>query len=276
MSGNSEGAIFHHLRASSQFIPQILAIDPNCGDTEVRAFLLETYAYMVSVANITVNIQPAYSVFALGPCIAGLERFQSCQASGMMFGFARDLITLIPSICTLGYNRIIEEDTGMDSLESAACYADLLWKLENWKESPISEASKSNVNDLLLAAKLYKEAILIFLHAAFYASKVTDPEFLRLVDTSLYAALSSIDFDNDSPVLPVMLWPSMIMGSCLRDPMQREYLRCKMLQTTFNMTVVLNSVQLLDWLWEDNSIDAYGPYGLGSVMKKHGIIHSMS
>ena len=175
---------------------------------------------MVSVANITVNIPPPYSTFVLDPCIADLQIFQCCQASGMMFGYGRDLVTLIPSICTLGYNRLHEEEAGEYSLESIACYQALLSKIENWREPTTCTGSRGNTIDLTLAAKLYKEAILIFLHAAFYGSKVTDPEFLRLIDTSLYAMLPSMDFDNDSPVLPVMLWPCMIIGSCLKraDP----------------------------------------------------------
>jgi len=99
---------------------------------------------------------------------------------------------------------------------------------------------------------------------------------LTLIDTSLYKTLPFLGLDTDSPVLSVMLWPCMIIGSCLRESVARQYLRGKMLETRFNMKLVQRSVQLLDWLWEDNALDAYGPYGLGVVMRKHGVMHSMS
>ncbi|KAF4632078.1 hypothetical protein G7Y89_g6048 [Cudoniella acicularis] len=276
ISANSQGVIFHHLRASSHFIPSLLALDPNHGDQEIRAFLIETYAYMVSVANITVNTQPTYPALILDPCITGLERFQDCKASGMMFGYARNLLTLLPSICMLGYNRTLEENAGKYSFENIAWYKALQFKIESWQEPSTSEDSGNDIKDLVVASKVYKEAILIFLHTAFYGSKVGDPELLSLIDTSLSKTSSFFGFGTDSPVLSVMLWPCMIIGSCLRESVARQYLRGKMLETRFNMTLVLRSVQLLDWLWEDNALDAYGPYGLGIVMRKHGIMHSMS
>ncbi|KIM93770.1 hypothetical protein OIDMADRAFT_173118 [Oidiodendron maius Zn] len=276
VSGNSKGATFHHLRASSHFVPLVLALDPTHGDQEVCAFLLETYAYMVSIVNITVNTQPTFPSLVLDPYIASLERFQGCKSFGTMFGYARDLLSLVPTICTLGYNRILEESAGECSFESLACYKAIQSKIENWQEPSPRENSGIDTKDLTNAAKVYKEAVLIFLHTAFYASNVTDPELLALVDKSICATLVLTDFDTDSPVLSVMLWPCMIIGSCLRQPVQREYLRYKMLEAPFNMTVVRSSVQLLDWLWEDSASDAFGPYGLGSVMRKYGVIHSMS
>lgn len=276
VSGNSKGAIFHHLRASSHFVPLVLALDPTHGDQEVSAFLLETYAYMVSIVNITVNTQPAFPSLVLDPYIASLERFKGCKSFGTMFGYARDLLSLVPTICTLGYNRILEESAGECSSESLACYKAIRSKIENWQEPSTRENSGIYTKDLTNAAKVYKEAVLIFLHTAFYASNVTDPELLALVDKSICESLVFADFDTDSPVLTVMLWPCMIIGSCLRQPVQREYLRYKMLETPFNKTVIRSSVQLLDWLWEDSASDAFGPYGLGSVMRKYGVIHSMS
>jgi hypothetical protein len=256
-------------------MPSLLALDPSHGDQEIRAFLIETYAYMVSVANITVNAPSAYPTLILDTCIAGLERFQDCKAAGMMFGFSRNLLTLLPSICELGYNRILEENFGKYSFDSVARYKSIQSKIESWQEPSTTENSGVDVKDLVVASKIYKEAIFIFLHTAFYGSKVNDPELLNLIETSISNALP-FSIDNNSPVLSVMLWPCMIIGSCLRGSDVRQYLRGRMLETHFNMTIVLRSVQLLDWLWEDDAVNAYGPYGLGVVMRKHGIMHSMS
>ena len=193
----------------------------------------------------------------------------------MMFGNARNLITLIPSICSLGKKRLLEENSEEFSLESVATYKALQLTIQSWQESSHIGNSKT---DLMVAAKIYREAMLMFLHTAFYASNVADPRLLALVDTSIEAIFPLVDssLDADSPVMPIMLWPCMIIGSCLRQPEQRKYLRHRMLESPFNMTIVQTSVQLLDWLWEDGALDAYGPYGLGSVMKKHGIMYSMS
>lgn len=230
---------------------------------------------MVSVANITVNAPLAYPTLILDPYIAGLEKFQNCKASGTMFGLSRNLLTLLPSICELGYNRILEENAGEYSFESVARYKSIQSKIESWEEPSTSENRGIDVKDLVVASKIYREAILIFLHTAFYGSKTDDPELLTLIEISISNAVP-FSLDNDSPVLSVMLWPCMIIGSCLQDSDVRQYLRGRMLETHFNMTIVQRSVQILDWLWEDNAMDAYGPYGLGVIMKKHGVMHSMS
>lgn len=230
---------------------------------------------MVSIANITANAEPTFPAFVLDSCIIGLEKLQSCKANGMMFGYAQSLITLIPSICTLGYDRLVEQTSGTYSFESVASYRALLLKIESWQEPLHRPYSGKTETELISAAEAYRTAILIFLHAAFYATNVTTPEALTLIDELIHASFLSLSFDEDSPVLSVMLWPCMIIGSCLRDPFQRAYIRSKMLKAPFNMTIVLNSVQLLDWLWEDTDPNIYGPYGLGIVMKKHGVVHSM-
>jgi Fungal specific transcription factor domain len=231
---------------------------------------------MVSVANISVNTESTCPALALDSCITRLKKFQDCKVSGMMFGCAQSLLTLIPSICKLGQDRILEEKSGHFSFDNFACYKALQSKIESWQEPLPTESDGQSTKDVINAGRLYKEAILIFLHTSFYASNVGDPELLALIDMSLYNAHSFYVFESDSPVLSVLLWPCMIIGSCLRQPGHREHLRDKMLETPFNMTVVQNSVKVLEWLWEDSDSNAYGPYGLGIVMRKHGVMHSMS
>lgn len=46
-----------------------------------------------------------------------------------------------------------------------------------------------------------------------------------------------------------------------------------MLNNPFKMTNILYAVRLLDLLWEDDALDAYGPYGLGKIMKKYGVTY---
>ena len=236
----------------------------------MHAFLLETFAYLASVLNITVNTYMIHLVVVLDPCDDALERFQSCKASGSMFGYARSLFVLIPSICQLGYNRLLEESSQDPSFESTALYKSLQSRIESWQLPDAVVQSGSISDDLSIAAEIYRQAILIFLHTSFFGSDATHPRLLALVDASIDQIRPLVEFlFPDSSALTILLWPSMILGSCLRDPLHREELRNSMLKAPFNMTSTVRAVQLLELLWEDSAPDSYGPFGLGSVMQKH-------
>lgn len=160
----------------------ILDLDPKHVDRELQAFLLEIYAYLVSIANVTVNKQPTLPDMILDPFVTRPERLKSCKATGSMFGYARDLITLIPSICTLGYNRLLEDDTtGSPAFNSVALHNVIHSKILCWEEPKVEANSGSDTKELVAAAKVYKEAILIFLHTAFHASQVEDSQLLALL-----------------------------------------------------------------------------------------------
>jgi hypothetical protein len=147
-----------------------------------------------------------------------------------------------------------------------AMYKSFESKIKNWKEP---EHSLGSSNDFLTAAKIYQQALLIFLHTNFWGSNVSDSVLLDMVDDAIGILLSLIALvPADSPILTVLLWPSMIIGSCLRRPEHRAFLRDMMNSSPFRNASVSRAVQTLEWLWEDGG---YGPYGLGATIKKHNI-----
>jgi hypothetical protein len=69
---------------------------------------------------------------------------------------------------------------------------------------------------------------------------------------------------RDSSYISIALYHH---GSCSRDPDQRASIRSSLLDSQFDFTIVERAVQLLDWLREDPSEFAYGPYGLGLIWR---------
>jgi hypothetical protein len=188
------------------------------------------------------------------------------KSYGAMLGCAHDLFELIPAVCKLGEKRLQEERDGLYSFETMVTYKSLESKSKNWEE--LDHALGSN-NDFLTVAKLYQQALLIFLHTNFWGSNVSDPVLLDMIDGSIGILLSLIvTVPADSPILTVLLWPSIIIGSCLRRPEHRDFLRGMMESSPFSNASVSQAVQTLVWLWEDGG---YGPYGLGATIKKHNI-----
>jgi Fungal specific transcription factor domain len=250
----------------------MLALSPDPGGHEICGFLLETYAYLVSVVNFTANTDSDYKTVVFDPCTETLESFRDSKVYGALLGCGQDLFELIPSICKFGYRRITEEKNDKISFETIALYKSLESKIRDW-QPPEEVSQSSSTKDRIVSAKIYQQALLVFLHANYYGSKVTDPKFLALVDTSLAMSVPLLDnITEDSPIMATLLWPGLILGSCLQQPLHRMLLRHRMLASPFNMLLVSQTVQLLDWLWQDNE---FGPYGLGNVMKKHKIKHCM-
>jgi hypothetical protein len=241
---------------------------------ELKGFLLEVYTYFVSVVNITANTDFDYRTVIFEPKTQILEAFRDSSTHGAMIGCAHDLFELMPAICKLGYKRIQEEREGEFSFETIATYKSLESKIQDWQPSLPERNLDGN---LITAAKMYQQTVLIFLHSSFYGSKVSDPAFISLIDTSMEILLQlSNPIESDSHILSTLLWPIMIMGSCLRDYNAWSDLRSRMLDTPYQMELISKSVQILDWLWEEDHTSVFGPYGLGVVMKKHHVTHCMA
>lgn len=239
--------------------PKIIGHDLSC-------FLLEMHAYLSLVVNVTANSEYGFSRDTIDSCMNALGGLHESKSYGAMLGCAHDLFELIPSICKLGETSLQEEREGLYSFETMAMYKSFESKIKNWEEP---EHTFGNNSDFLIAAKIYQQALLIFLHTSFWGSNVSDPVLLDMVDHSIEILLSLIVMvPADSPILTALLWPSMIIGSCLRRPEERAFLQSMMASSLFNNASVSRAVQTLEWLWEDGG---YGPYGLGATIKKRNI-----
>lgn len=247
----------------------VIELSSNQVSHGLRVFLLETYAYFVSVVNITANTDLDYRMVIFDPYTHALSSGRGSEICGGVFGYARGLIELIPSICKLGYRRLSEEKYGEFSFESIALYKSLESQIQKWR-APQSISDDADTNNLVVAAKIYQKALIIFLHTNFYGSKVLEPTLLDLVDASIEALFPlAQSFSTYAPIASTLLWPCMVIGSCLRQSEKREALRRMIISSPFNMTGVLKAVQVLDWLWDDVDLSSYGPYGLGAIMEKH-------
>ncbi|RDW57250.1 hypothetical protein BP5796_12700 [Coleophoma crateriformis] len=272
ISGNSEGAVFHHLRASRQLILLDLRDNKNT-DNELRGFLLEIYTYLVLVANITLDFESSSRTIVLDPIIFSFQNLQQYPTFGVMFGCAYKLFEVIPAICNLGRQRLLEEKRGLCSQESISQYKSLENEIRDWRPPEDLEPGHENTKQLINAAVIYQHGLWIFLHTSFYASDIKHETLVAKVDRlveEMFRLLDSLSTKAASTVL----WPSIIMGSCIRAPKQQKLLRQMWQISPFRMTILGRTIQLLNWLWEDP--DAYGPLGLERVMKIHRVNFCMA
>jgi len=245
-------------------------------DKPLKGFLLELYAYLALVGNITINSHQR--TICLDPFLFSLDSLKEYETFGCMFGCASKLFEIIPSICLLGRNRVLvsKQEQADPTFEQ---YQALQTTIKNWRPPQDMEAGTEYHRQLVIAAQIYQQGLLIFLHASFFTSQIDDPgvysarlpeleiehhtdKMFELIDTISEEAASTI------------LWPMIIMGSCLRSPTKQKKLREMWATSLFRMTSLSRVIQLLDWLWDDPT--AFGPHGLEIVMRKHKVNFCMA
>lgn len=244
-------------------------------DADIIGFLVEIFVYLVSVANISANVRSDFDLNICGSRRRTLDSYKSNATYGVLLGSAHDLYELIPEICKLGHERLSGGSIADCPFELLASYKSLEAKIDSWKPDDIAD-NDDEATQRTLVARLYQQAVAIFLHTSFYGSNVWHPTLTELIDnarTKLLELIPLLSFD--SPFGTTLLWPSMIIGSCIYEPFERDLLRFLMLSSPFQVPIVPKALQVLDWLWEEEDPAAYGPYGLGLVMKKHGVSYAM-
>ena len=75
---------------------------------------------------------------------------------------------------------------------------------------------------------------------------------------------------SSSTLGSIVLWPTMMVSSCLRREEQQDVAREGFQNVDFNSRAIKQLAEVLDLLWKDPDPRAYGPRGLDFVMKKHG------
>jgi Fungal specific transcription factor domain len=156
----------------------------------------------------------------LDPFLFSLESLAEYPTFGFMFGCAYELFGMIPRICQLGRRRMMEDRRGESSSELFSQYQTLQQKIQNW-EPPTPrhlDTGPEKTNLLIITARIYQKGLLIFLHSLFYISNAKDPILTAEVESiadEMFLLLEAISTRAAS----TMLWPIIIMGSCLRREM---------------------------------------------------------
>jgi hypothetical protein len=193
-----------------------------------------------------------------------------------MMGSAYELFEMIPVISHLGAQRLLEEELQSSSTETHRLYATILSNIETWVVQELSGGELQWEKDHEIAAELYRGALLIYLHTSACGGTVPDHVRENQIRPLTKEFLNKLASLPDSNFGTIMLWPMMIVGSCLTDRPDQEAMRIGLLDSRYRMHVQHRAHELLQLLWQDTRPCAYGPYGLQLMMSKHGTNFCMS
>ncbi|KAJ9646699.1 hypothetical protein H2204_000391 [Knufia peltigerae] len=282
ISGEPHGGIFPHLRASRQLVLKLLK-EPRqkmCGDVKfIQGFALEVYFYLVLVNSITPYGRDETRAIPFDSVFTSFDFLKEYDSFGVFFSCGQGLFELIPKISMLAMHRLAEEESveSSASAETRVDYVRLVETLMEWQTPPVASEMIEWEAEHIATGEIYRQALLAFIKASMCGSVVNNPKVIVAIQRHLDTALPLFPLVMLSPFHTLLLWPVMILGSCMICEHQRkDFIYNLHHESRINVRQVREAANLLEYLWNDEDKCSYGPYGLYLVMRKHHINFSMA
>ncbi|KIW30414.1 uncharacterized protein PV07_06158 [Cladophialophora immunda] len=261
---NRRSVAYYHLRACREFINAILEAgrdNLSCSERDVFGFLLEYYSYLAIVRNVTIPPDPQTDVVASDWFVRSLQHLQEYHTFGSLLGGSWELYELIPVIRLL---HGLNEDSWFEA------YGTLESKILNWSPglTTTSEASLAT-QPLDAVERIYQIGVLTFLYSARYVKYRDKDEFCRKLAPIIVEFRGLCLNLGDSPSQSTLLWPFIVIGSCLTSPEDRQKMCSGLSRSSYDMAITQRAAEILNMTWELHQEDMYGPVALEAVMKIH-------
>lgn len=273
-AGNNEVAPFQHVKACRSLIIRELSKKHTASEDTVLAFLTELYAYMVLVQNISPTTEFSSRTLPFDPLVSDLERLRQFSTSGAMFGCAHGLFELIPAICAFGSERRIQMSMGQTNDESMQEFEDLRSKVVGWRPPELT-GSPDWVRQQRSGAEVQRSGTLIFLYAALHQTTLPTAEFVAdvqpVVARTLSMGLPLVSNPQGYPMVTIMLWPALLVGSCITNLAQQKIVdkALAIIYATYQADIVESVRRIMNVFWTQK--DTYGPIALDQMIRNGGL-----
>ncbi|KAJ9639718.1 hypothetical protein H2204_003511 [Knufia peltigerae] len=284
------GGIFLHLRACREMILTVLGSErgrPSNEETRsIKGFVLEVYSFLVLSNRITpYDCCDTARMMPHDPFLDSLDFLQEYKTFGVLLGSVQGLFELIPLASKLALDRLREELE--DSQIAAAArrnrchrrfvYDNLIIVLEQWRSPAVSPEMTEWYLEHSWIGEIYRQALLIFVKISMCGSVVDNPKVIATIQGHIDVVMPLLLPVADSPLGTLLLWPVMVIGSCLIAECQRQFFLNRLYnETKVVVAQVVEAGKLLELVWYDADKRAYGPFGLHLAMKKHKINFGVS
>lgn len=284
MIGDTRGALLCHLQGCRELLQlghnKDVPIQP-----AMHAFVLESYLYTSAVGTTFVyDDRPTRLAFD-----SAHDSLQSlCDDSrgyGFMFGYAERLFQLLPSLGQL-VNRWISLDGDLDPSSAAKEFLFFETELTSWTPSYAQNNNSPYQSDTVVnrsespsvltlwhheaevVAKIYHQALLALLYTGRHGRRAPDENLIALIEPLIDDFLRLRErLRPESPVWAMMLWPTVMIGSCIRCPDRQLLITDK----DCPMLTVLNAFHVLQQVWDDEREIMFGVVGLSMVCESQKI-----
>ncbi|PLB48912.1 hypothetical protein P170DRAFT_358100 [Aspergillus steynii IBT 23096] len=266
VSGNIDGSPFAHLRATRQLVLDLRSKcreSMSAAEKKLYGFIIEVYSYVVLCNSITPFNMNRNRTLIYDTFLQNLDDLQDFGAFGVMFSGGHHFFELISSI-----SLFAARDLNTDRNEE---YRQLKVRIDALRP-PVPEEPETQLHPECNATlEVCRIALLAFLETA--ASPFSKYDTLRIqhLQPLLDVAVLNLPLILPSNYSCIIMWPVMIIGSCLIEEEQRGVISHMLLHNQYGMKNTVQASMLLESLWKDPDEHAFGPYGLGIMMNRHNL-----
>ncbi|KAM0261174.1 hypothetical protein ACHAPA_009904 [Fusarium lateritium] len=277
MLGTTRGAIYHHLKASREYIALLASAPPQSNNEleYMRGFILELYAYHAIKLAISPRNLNSEQTVEIDPSVYSLNVLDGYKTRGCLLGFGQRLFEMIPDISQLVEARREEELLNPDmptALQPQYEYmVARLQAFDAYEENPDGLRPRQ---ERAGATIVYQNALIVYLHSAFHVDLLSEPGMVAELEARIDKMMPFFYtlFVGESPYRRMLLWPGVMMASCSRRQDHVQGFRRGLLgKATRTPGAVKTGARLVELLWNDPDPRAFGPRGLSYIMTKHDI-----
>lgn len=266
VSGNMDGSPFIHLRATRQLVLILRGKSRqgmSAAERKLYGFVMEVYSYIVLCNSITPFDMNCNRTLIYDSFIQTFDDLQNLGAFGVMFSGGHHLFELISSVSLFS-----AQDPNVYRHEE---YRKLKARI-GALEFPVSKEPDTRIRPGCSATlEVCRRALLAFLETAISPFSKYDTTSMQHLQPLLDVAVLNLPQILPSNYSCILMWPIMIIGSCLMDEEQRVIISRMLLHNQYGMKNTAQASMLLELLWKDPDERAFGPYGLGLLMNRYNL-----
>ncbi|KLJ10836.1 hypothetical protein EMPG_09850 [Blastomyces silverae] len=272
LSGNLDGSLFTHLRATRHLILQLrdkleqITMD---ADRKLYGFVMEVYGYIVVSNIITPYGMNQARTLIVDPFLQSFDDLRSFGAFGSMLCGSHNLFEMISEISVFSAQQGPPSPSVEINPDRLNIYSDLKNRIVNWDPPSGDSPGPIFVSQRRAALEVYRHALLIFLETAISPFSIHDTARILTIQMHIDVGLSYHNHSFRTTYSTLLLWPLMIIGSCMVKEDQQRVMANRLAHNHFKMKNTVQGARLLELLWADDDEYAIGPYGLGLVMEKY-------
>lgn len=262
-----------HIRAAQKVVPQLLNTFSQTSSTRTLCGLaLELYSYLSLVASPTpYSNGTASEPDTRSSPLPSWDVITVYGTFGVIVSPIYQCLEIVPRVVNLCARRQAEMIFGECSPESWEEFFQIMDVIEfiGFIDDLLGPSVDPEHGQSTSVSAVYRHALAIFAYDALLCGTIQgDENRLSIVRQHALSALALIPTLVDTDLSKVLLWPTVVIGSCLRDEGERGILRSA-LSTKEPIFVVVKARMTLESLWAENDPVYFGPYGLHKHMLSH-------
>jgi hypothetical protein len=270
------GGAIMHIRAGKKFLPRLLS--PSSPISSMRTLWgvsFEFYTYLALITTPTpYNNGTNSELDTRTSLLLSWDLVKEFGVFGVIVSSIYRCLEIIPRVVTLCARRQAELIFNQCSSESLMIFAEVMDLIDAIRcEDDLSGSSLNpETRHSLSVLAVYRHALTIFAYDAMWCGAIVEDETrLSIVRQHSLSALTLLPTLMDTHHRNILLWPTIVIGSCLLNESERDIVR-SILMVREPIFVVTNMKMMLEKMWAENDSAYFGPYGLHEYMLSHGTV----